>query len=221
MALVLTKINLAPVSNNVRSFEDELLNMFGCTDVHPLNTGLTRDEVANIAVDDPGPEADPEETVYHPSTDPAIAALNKRLNFNFPKIVHIIYNDPVTIVFFADGTKAKVKAQTGVPFTKEGGLVYALLKRLVCIPDIDDNEVAGNGFGNVLDRAANAGFDQKAHIAKRKAEANAKKRAKKAKEETLVQDNSANIPPKVAPKPLAQSVKEAINSASNKEINIQ
>ena len=178
MALVLTKINLAPVSK-IRSIEDDLLNMFGCTDVYPQNPGLTCDEVANIA-EGLAPEADPEETVYHPSTDPAIAALNKRLNFNFPKIVQVIYNDPVTIVFFADGTKSKVRAQKGVQFTKEGGLMYAILKRLVCIPDIDDNEVVGNGFGNILEKAANAGFDQKEHNAKRKAEANAKKRAKKA-----------------------------------------
>ena len=226
MAIVLTKINLAPVSNKVRSFEDELLDMFGYTDVYPRKTGLTPCEVSGVAVEDPGPEAEPEETVYRPSAAPGIEALNERLNFNFPKIVNVIYNDPVTIVFFEDGTKVKVKAQAGVPFTKEGGLVYALLKRLVCIPDIDGNEVMGNGFGNILEKAANAGFDQKEHLAKRKAEANAKKRAKKAKEAEGPAGNTATAtvaaPPKVSPKPLAETVKEAIQSANApKEIAVQ
>jgi hypothetical protein len=113
-------------------------------------------------------------TVAKPSTTPAIDALNKRLGFLFPKISRIVYNGPVTVVFFEDGSKSKVKAQKGCKADKELGLVYALVKRLVCSPEVytdrdgygvrllNNGEIYGNGFGNLIANAAEAGFDQQA-----------------------------------------------------------
>lgn len=45
------------------------------------------------------------------------------------KIKDVIFNDPATIVFWADGTKTVVKAQDGEPFDPEKGLAMAISKK--------------------------------------------------------------------------------------------
>lgn len=45
------------------------------------------------------------------------------------KIKKVIFNDPVTIVIWDDGTKTIVKAQNGEVFDKEKGLAMAVVKK--------------------------------------------------------------------------------------------
>ncbi len=44
--------------------------------------------------------------------------------------VNVIFNDPATIVYWADGTKTVVKVQNDEPFDKEKGLLAAFMKKL-------------------------------------------------------------------------------------------
>lgn len=46
-----------------------------------------------------------------------------------PAIVNVIFNDPATIVFWADGTKTVVKTQHGETFDPEKGLAMAISKK--------------------------------------------------------------------------------------------
>lgn len=46
-----------------------------------------------------------------------------------PDIKNVIFNDPATIVFWADGTKTVVKAQDGDIFDPEKGLTMAITKK--------------------------------------------------------------------------------------------
>lgn len=48
---------------------------------------------------------------------------------NYFKIYRVIFNNPATIVFWADGTKTVVKAQKGDKFDPEKGLAMAITKR--------------------------------------------------------------------------------------------
>lgn len=45
-------------------------------------------------------------------------------------IDRIIYNEPATIVFWADGTKTVVKCMEGEPFDKYAGFCAALAKKI-------------------------------------------------------------------------------------------
>lgn len=45
-------------------------------------------------------------------------------------ITRVLYNDPVTVVFFSDGTKTTCKCQKGDTYNKEMGLAICVLKRL-------------------------------------------------------------------------------------------
>ena len=69
------------------------------------------------------------------------------------KIKKVIFNDPATIVFWADGSKTVVKCQEGDVFDKEKGLAMAISKRALgdkgryCeefkkwIPEIEETKV--------------------------------------------------------------------------------
>lgn len=46
-----------------------------------------------------------------------------------PKIKKVIFNDPATIVIWADGEKTVVKCQNGEPYDPEKGLAMAITKR--------------------------------------------------------------------------------------------
>lgn len=63
--------------------------------------------------------------------------LKERMNIMFgvdlnriPEIKDVIFNNPATIVFWADGTKTVVKRQKGDRFDKEKGLAMAIVKKL-------------------------------------------------------------------------------------------
>lgn len=48
-----------------------------------------------------------------------------------PKVKRVIYNNPATIIFWADGTKTVVKCQEGDTYSKEKGFVMAYLKKML------------------------------------------------------------------------------------------
>lgn len=48
---------------------------------------------------------------------------------NVPEIEKVIFNEPATIVIWADGTKTIVKAQNGEPYDPEKGLTMAITKK--------------------------------------------------------------------------------------------
>lgn len=58
-----------------------------------------------------------------------IARLKKGEINIFPNIKKVIFNNPYTIVLWADGTKTIVKAQDGDNFDPEKGLAMAIAKK--------------------------------------------------------------------------------------------
>lgn len=94
----------------------------------------------------------------------------------------VIFNDPATIVTFADGSRVCVKTCSRDKFDKELGLVYAIIKRMYA------DGVDGNGFvkctalGERLSRIVNGACDQKEVQRKAKEMRAAKKAAKIAAE---------------------------------------
>ena len=87
----------------------------------------------------------------------------------FPKVKRIVYNDPATKVWFDDGTSVLVKTSSSDKFSKELGLVYALLKRLFGKPDENGN-VSSDGYMCELTRLSESAYDQKAAERKKAAE---------------------------------------------------
>lgn len=84
------------------------------------------------------------------------AEIENRLNhpsYSIPAIKNVIFNEPATIVFWADGTKTVVKCQEGDIFDPEKGLTMAIAKKALgnkgnycneikkwCEPWYDNNE---------------------------------------------------------------------------------
>ena len=60
--------------------------------------------------------------IYNPVFPPAVM-------FQFPAIKNVIFNDPATIVFWADGSKTVVKCQDDDIFDPEKGLAMAISKK--------------------------------------------------------------------------------------------
>lgn len=54
--------------------------------------------------------------------------LTKKINA--PEIKNVIFNEPATIVFWADGSKTIVKCQEGDTYSKEVGLAMAIVKKI-------------------------------------------------------------------------------------------
>lgn len=95
-------------------------------------------------------------------------------------IKQVIFNDPATIVTFSDGTKVCVKACANDKFSKEVGLMYALVKRLYA-NDVDESGyMKSTGLGEKINKIIKNAVDQK-QIEADKAEARAAKKAKKNK----------------------------------------
>lgn len=117
-----------------------------------------------------------------------------RLNI-LDDIEQVIFNEPATIVTFKDGTKVCVKACANDTFSKETGLIYAIVKRLYA-NDIDDNGyLKSKGLGEKISKIVKNGFDQKeqekAVRAARKAKAAKKAEDAKAKEANEAGENAA------------------------------
>lgn len=51
------------------------------------------------------------------------------MNFGFPDITKVVFNDPATIVFWSDGTKTVVKTMEGEKFDPYAGVAYAIAKK--------------------------------------------------------------------------------------------
>lgn len=86
------------------------------------------------------------------------AILKSYLNdhIKIPEVDRIIYNDPVTIVFWKDGTKTKVRCAKDAVFDKYNGFLAALGIKIY-------------GNNSKLQKMIKAlGFDQKEHDKKRK-----------------------------------------------------
>lgn len=79
----------------------------------------------------------------------------------FPKVSRVIFNDPATKVYFEDGTTSLVKASKDDKFSKEAGLAFAILKRLLGTPDDRGNYIS-NGYMMELKRIVEKAYDQKA-----------------------------------------------------------
>ena len=76
-------------------------------------------------------------------------------------IKQVIFNDPATIVTFSDGTKVCVKANENDKFSKEVGLMYALVKRLYA-NDVDENGyLKSTGLGEKINKIIKNAVDQK------------------------------------------------------------
>ena len=96
-------------------------------------------------------------------------------------IDQVIFNDPATIVTFKDGTKVCVKASKNDTFSKETGLVYAIIKRLYA-NDVDENGyLRSKGLGEKIAKVVENAIDQKKVAAERRAKMRAKAKAKEAK----------------------------------------
>lgn len=57
-------------------------------------------------------------------------AAKKEDKVMIPKIKDVIFNNPATIVKWADGTKTVVKVQKGEPYDEEKGLAMAFIKKI-------------------------------------------------------------------------------------------
>lgn len=64
--------------------------------------------------------------IYNPAIAPKVKAM-----FQFPEIKNVIFNDPATIVFWADGSKTVVKCQDDDIFDPEKGLAMAISKKVL------------------------------------------------------------------------------------------
>lgn len=57
-----------------------------------------------------------------------LTSLTRKINV--PEIKGVIFNEPATIVFWADGSKTIVKCQKGDTYSKEVGLAMAIVKKV-------------------------------------------------------------------------------------------
>ena len=93
-------------------------------------------------------------------------------------IKQVIFNDPATIVTFSDGTKVCVKANENDKFSKEVGLMYALVKRLYA-NDVDENGyLKSTGLGEKINKIIKNAVDQKKIAADKKKKLAEKKQKK-------------------------------------------
>ena len=83
-------------------------------------------------------------------------------------IKQVIFNAPATIVTFSDGTKVCVKANENDKFSKEVGLMYALVKRLYA-NDVDENGyLKSTGLGEKINKIIKNAVDKKKKLAENK-----------------------------------------------------
>ena len=161
----------------LNSFDEELDRLASISQIHTSESfGFHRDDPPGYAIGTA--------TTYIPAndscmTDSVSKTTTVKDDMDITKdIKQVIFNDPATIVTFADGTKVCVKACANDKFSKEVGLVYALVKRLYA-NDIDENGyLKSTGLGEKLNKIIKGAVDQK-ELARKKAEEKAAKKAKK------------------------------------------
>lgn len=94
--------------------------------------------------------------------DPKVA-IRKRIEAKdfFPKVSRVVFNDPVTKVWFDDGTTSLVRCSKTDVFSKDAGLAFALIKRLFGTID-GRNQAQSDGYMCELSRIIGKAYDQKA-----------------------------------------------------------
>ena len=102
-------------------------------------------------------------------------------------VKQVIYNEPATIVTFSDGSKVCVKCCEKDKFSKEAGLIYAIVKRLYA-NDIEKKSgyMKSTGLGEKLNKLITGALDQKEQERERRRKQKEKKekQAKKEKDKT-------------------------------------
>lgn len=122
-------------------------------------------------------------------------------------VKQVIYNEPATIVTFSDGSKVCVKCCEKDKFSKEAGLIYAIVKRLYA-NDIEQKSgyMKSTGLGEKLNKLINGALDQKEQERERRR----KQKEKQAKKEKAEAEKS-NLANEVS----EQAAKEAVDQIYN------
>ena len=107
----------------------------------------------------------------------------------FPKISRVVFNDPVTKVWFDDGTTSSVRVSKDDTFSKEAGLAFAIVKRLYGTPD-DRGNYGSGGYMMELKRVIERAYDQ-TPLTRKMREERAAKRASREKAEKEAPKKSA------------------------------
>lgn len=145
------------------------------------------DSAEEIREDDSGEDVDTKEPFGDLPAGPDSSTYTIETRSAFPKISRVVFNEPVTKVWFEDGTTSMVRASKDDTFSKEAGLAFAIVKRLYGTPD-DRGNYGSAGYMMELKRIVDKAYDQTPITKKRNAE---KATRKKAKEKADV--NSKNI----------------------------
>lgn len=137
----------------------------------------------------------------------AIQAINARLAKFGLEIKNVIFAGERTIVFFKDGTKTTVQCRGGDTYSKEAGIAFAIVKKLLGKYDVGFTEIRGNGYDRLLTDIAEEAISQEKI---RKAVSEKTKALKgKAKENA----SEPTPPPEVAP--ASDSVSDATKAFAN------
>lgn len=137
----------------------------------------------------------------------AIQAINARLAKSGLGIKNVIFAGERTIVFFEDGTKTTVQCRGGDTYSKEAGIAFAIVKKLLGKYDAGFTEIRGNGYDRLLTDIADEAIKQESV---RKAVSEKTKALKgKAKENA----SEPTTPPKVAPE--TNGVSDATKAFAN------
>ena len=161
----------------LNSFDEELDRLASISQIHTSESfGFHRDDPPGYAIGTA--------TTYIPAndscmTDSVSKTTTVKDDMDITKdIKQVIFNDPATIVTFADGTKVCVKACANDKFSKEVGLVYALVKRLYA-NDVDENGyLKSTGLGEKINKIIKNAVDQKKIEADKKKKLAEKKQKK-------------------------------------------
>ncbi len=137
----------------------------------------------------------------------AILAVNARLVKFGIAIKNVIFAGERTIVFFKDGTKTTVQCRKGDTYSKEAGIAFAIVKKLLGKYDNGFTEIRGNGYDRLLTDIAEEAIKQEA-IRKAVSE-----KAKALKGKAKEKNSEPTPPPKVAPE--ANGVSGATKAFAN------
>lgn len=92
--------------------------------IQPHNVSVTVSPYTGTEIEITGVAKDPD---WRPKVD--YSKMYGAKFWDMPKIKDVIFNDPATIVFWADGTKTVVQCQYGDIFDPEKGLAMAISKK--------------------------------------------------------------------------------------------
>lgn len=137
----------------------------------------------------------------------AIQAINARLAKSGLEIKNVIFAGERTIVFFEDGTKTTVQCRGGDTYSKEAGIAFAIVKKLLGKYDAGFTEIRGNGYDRLLTDIADEAIKQESV----RKEVSEKTKALKGKAKENASEPTP--PPKVAPE--TNGVSDATKAFAN------